>query len=663
MPADCEEAMPTQRAIATYQGGDGSRGPSSSGDVVMTSGPDVVATIAKAVLDHFAQFMKFDGDEINRQLVRQIDRHVAFFIYRRALFLASIRADWRTSPYDALKARLDVERQQVDDFIRTKGLTGNGPFDDKSPPHFDLRAIAKTKGSTPWDVQHLYERHYVNERQDRVHSICWRAAALHKGLWNPDWSSDSQLDRPALGELLDRRLRAVERMAWTIGRVEKGYPGLGEPTWSLGIDAQGKPVWNDGFIVRMFEYPKVHNNPAFRAAIGEANISTATNKPWYDRGTFLYYNVGGWGLYFKPAIQGDVAGDPYPKYKVRLTPKNGKTGTQLVTELFTPHTNWWERSWLYCDMVMAACNIEALQFGLHRRSTLPAAQKDDVFNALFTANGYVALGAFVQSPNAGHLMANEGSDPHFTNGEIPAGELEVGDQFIFWNSFVYSSISGDEWALENAFVTRVDSDPKTNSILTERLELQGHGSRRLSHATFQADLAKRMVNGLKAAQAAASSVTNPSVKAIPFMGKPNLIVRWDPYDPFTGPSAWWLKIFFGGDDDRLANLEGALGAIPQALYDLQTAPQGLLPPAGPGYRPPHEQQPATGRGWVLFPLFVPKITDKWTGYLRERATNQGFKRPQLDPIVVDGTLVPGLFLSGASKDVAVIKPKARKTVP
>jgi hypothetical protein len=651
--------MPIQRAIATYQGGDGTGGSPSSGDEVMTSGPPDVTPIAKAMVDHYAQSMGFEGNE----LVRQIDRHVAFFIYRRALFLASIRADWRTAPYDALKARLDVERQQVDGFIRTKGLTGIGPFDDKSPPHFDLRMIAKTKGSTPWDVQHKYERGYVKEREERVHAICWRAAAIHKGLWSPDWSSESQLDRPALNELLDRRLRAVERMAYTIGRVESGPPGLGERTWSFGVDAQGKPVWNDGFIVRMFEYPRVPNLPAFRAAIGEANISTGTNKPWRERGGVLYYNVGPWGVRFRPAVQGDVQVELTPQYKVKLIPNNGKTGVQLVTELFTPHASWWERTWLYCDMVMAACNIEALQFGLHRRSTLPEAQKDDAFNALFTGNGYVALSAFVNKPNAGHLMANEGADPHFTNGDIPTGDLEVGDHFIFWNSFVYSSLSEDEWALENAYVTRLDSDPLTNSIRTDSVELQGHGSRRLRYQAFQTELAQRMTGALKAAQAAAASVTDPSVKSIPFGGSPDLIVRWDPYDPFTGPSAWWLKVFFGGDDDRLANLEGALTIIPQAMYDLQTAPPGLRPAPGPGYRPPHQQQPTTAKGWVLFPLFRPRIYGSWTDYLRTRGGNAGVVRPRLDPVLADGKLVPGLFLDGAGKEISVIKPKARKTVP
>ena len=49
----------------------------------------------------------------------------------------------------------------------------------------------------------------------RLHSaiaIIWRAAAIHTELWDNNAAEDERLDVDMLQELLDRRLRLVERM-------------------------------------------------------------------------------------------------------------------------------------------------------------------------------------------------------------------------------------------------------------------------------------------------------------------------------------------------------------------------------------------------------------------------------------------------------------------
>lgn len=61
-------------------------------------------------------------------------------------------------------------------------------------------------------------------------------------------------------------------------------------------------------------------------------------------------------------------------YPYDLLPGPNPAGA--IDHLFTPSDNWWDRSWIFCDHVLAAIHLESLRFGKLRRTN-----SDNEFNA------------------------------------------------------------------------------------------------------------------------------------------------------------------------------------------------------------------------------------------------------------------------------------------
>ncbi len=81
----------------------------------------------------------------------------------------------------------------------------------------------------------------------------------------------------------------------------------------------------------------------------------------------------------------------------------------------------------------------------------------------------------VADPNS-----NLGSDPYFDNEPIAEEDLQIGDHLIFYNSHIFSFISGSEWSLENSVVIDVDSD-EAGGMHRSNLTLQSHGTAPKTH--------------------------------------------------------------------------------------------------------------------------------------------------------------------------------------
>jgi hypothetical protein len=583
----------------------------------------------------------------------QTDRHKGFFVRRRAQILGCANPVWVTeSGHTSLKTRIDNEYTQLDAFLTAKAMALTTAAGDPTlPAHLDLNDLAKPTNTTSASVVASNAATANRRRAYRARGIGWRAAAIHDNLWQASpGATSATLRQDAMSGIIDRRIRLIERMNYTISNAT----ALGGP-WSF---AGGGPTgpWKDGFRVRMFEYPRI---PAIVVSqvvgfVGAANIASETDpsyqagKPWkWEPGHHrLYYNVPPWpGNRFPDNEKNDWTMDS-PNYKQQLTPSS--TAAAAIDTLFTPNPDWWGRAWLFCDQVLSALHIEALLFGL-RRLVQPAS--DATFNAIVTGHpaGYVALGAFVDgTPGSGgpHLM-HDPADQYFENLSINEGDLQLGDHLIFWNSFVYAEISAGEWRLENSVVIDVDSDPATGGISRDKLHLQGHGTSERDYATYQrVDIAGQLNRSLDLARSAVAAAA-PGATSLDWNGHAGLLVKWEPYEAFNPPGAWWVQM----------NLATPMGTRWATISDALQAVQGSIatdPAPGPGYKPPPSSTA------VFFPLYRPAVAGGWAGYLAARRANAAYRAPKnLVAFNADGSIMPGLHYAGQGKPFPIVRPKVQ----
>jgi hypothetical protein len=322
----------------------------------------------------------------------QVDRHRGFFVRRRAESIGSLPANAamiQDPDLKVLKARIDNEYVQLDAFLvnKTKELNPATGGTDIDPPHLDLHDLAKPKDTTSASDGKSKEQEYRRRRNYRVSAIGWRAAAIHGELWNASADGKTAILRTkALDEIIDRRLRMVERMNFQVSRAD----ALGGAWTFTGGGILGP--WKDGFRIRMFEYPRIPHNVVAQVVsfLGSTNIAnenrepfTSTDPPWrWEVGRRrLIYNVGPEpGVQFAPPERSDWSPN---KYFQDLTPDSGHTAAGVIDTLFTPDPDWWGRSWLFCDHVISALHIEALLFGLRRADP---AHGEEEFNSLVTGH-------------------------------------------------------------------------------------------------------------------------------------------------------------------------------------------------------------------------------------------------------------------------------------
>jgi hypothetical protein len=593
----------------------------------------------------------------------RINRHQGFFVRRRADQLGSSTPAWVSeADLHSLKARITSELDTLSSYLDGKLGTHahRGPFyggsGDLSPPHLDLADVARRKTSEPAttlaaalaDPGHNSVRYRafrnVETRRMRVHAICWRAAAIHPELWHP--SADrlsATLAQDALTEILDRRLRMVERMYFNVS----SHGALGGDRRPLQFTSPTSG-WIDGFRVRLFEYPRI-DKARYAAVVGSSDIDSppslpfASSKHWFDAqdSEMLYWNAPPWpGIRFPPSMathwrQLPGTRDPTSggNYRLRMVPSSGASAADVVDLLFptTGPADRWNRPWLFCDHVVAALHIEALRHAKKRREG-----NDSTFNAILSSHseGYISLRPLLSSSGAADLgvLGADGSDTvFFQNDLVPERDLQVGDHLIFWNSFAYEYINSGEWRLENTVVIDVDSDPSTGGHRRSRLALQGHGTGVRLYSRYIDNIARFFARSLRLLQdrVRTFAAAHPTATNMAWQGDVSRVVKWTPYEEFQAPGAWWVRIpsaIWGTDAAAAAAIHKAVARDPTP---------------GPGYHPPTA-------GYVYFPLFEPRVPGGWATYLAWRRANAAYRAPlRLRDVAVDGASIPGLFHDGA----------------
>ena len=259
---------------------------------------------------------------------------------------------------------------------------------------------------------------YTNERERRVLAIVWRAAYLETDLWTPSADqTTATLNNVALDELLDRRLRVCERMAYNVSGIQ-AMLGLDDTAniprdrWNLAT-ATPTSGWFDGFRVRLFEYPFIPNY--FKSVVGNT-LGTAwfeqtglapgqgdprlayvpkpiATRSYTDGSVDLIQSVTAWrfptssaphwqlspgnDVGFGAATTPPLTGIVPKSYRIDLVPAAGATPASIIDGVFDytstdasgapTRADFWNRAWLFCDHVIALINLEALLFGRRRR--------------------------------------------------------------------------------------------------------------------------------------------------------------------------------------------------------------------------------------------------------------------------------------------------------
>lgn len=623
-------------------------------------------------------------------------RHRAFFVWRRAMHLGERNAAWvAEANQTTLKQRIDSEYGAVEAYAaRQLGTSGSpGPFgggtDPIVPPHLDLADVARryTTQTANSATVRSQARENVDDRRVFTSAIIWRAAAIHDDLWqpSPDGRSATLKQRPSprnaddvlLNEILDRRLRTVERMTHNVSDNSV----MGGSRWPAVIP-NPHSGWRDGFRIRMFQYPRVPKNRQFDALLaGSTEWSLGERRTRYEY-QVAQTDVGGRqrykGLYFPPSQQPHWRAAPGSGFHQFLMPTGGWTPAQLIDDMFVPTPpnkweDWWGRTWMWCDHVIAAIHLEALLLGKRRREAV-AARKDDAFNAVATrSTGYASVGAFVgmasRAIDVNLLMADD-DDPVFDNVVVPVFDLQVGDQLIFWNSFIYTMISTGDWRLENAFVMEINSDPhlgvnRRGNPPTLQLKLQGHGTASTLYGQYTQIIANKLIGAMRHVQQQIRDAVaaTPGVTSVHYTERPNTeFVKWSPYEDFRSPGAWWIRIpqgqygrspgawGFGTVQETVQGIQKAVGH--DGGHVLNDGGTLVTVPVGPGYHSPPDTDS------VYFPIFEPRVPGGWSAYLRGRAGSTTFRAPdRLNDLQVDGSIMPGLFYRGTAQPIPIVRPK------
>lgn len=554
------------------------------------------------------------------------ERDMGFFLRRRAEMLVaadpSYVANDQKPGYPKLVQRLETDCALVQQFVDVKLGSGNTPgqltggVDPHSPAHLDLADLAKVKTSTTPSKAALNLQAYKARRLRRVHNIIWRAAGIEAALW-----SGTSLNLVAFEQMLDRRLRIVERMNL---QVSEAHALAGGGTAWTRSGARGP--WEDGFRVRLFEYPRVSLD--FKPYVEQAHPAE------WQSARHRYE-------YLPSAVRLPSPADTYWTLESRSQTalgyptvlKFGLGAGEVFDQMFAhrdsngqdTRLDFWRRNWAFCDHVVSALHVEALIFGLRRRDG--DARKLDVVVA--TRPGYVQLDAlFGSDASKTTVLTEQGDGRLFDNSQMKLRDLQTGDHVVFWNSPLYEILAGGDWRLENSIVMEVDSDAESGGTRLNTTRFQGHGIRELAYGKYMQEIGNLM--DLDSVLAKAQALSTDASK-ISFTVKGTPVVRWSPLgETYPNPGAWWIR-------------------MPQIMA-FRVYPKALTPAAdtvGPGYVAPPILAPGEQpEAFAYFPLFEPALEglNPWATYFARRRSEPGFKVKSLKPIRVGRTLIPGLFL-------------------
>jgi hypothetical protein len=593
-----------------------------------------------------------------------VDRFRGAYTRRRAEFLHAANTSWNASK---LASQITAEMAVIKTYLDSKsGIVNNN--DPAATFHLDLKieagliTLSVNNGAFGQRLFDVVLKELLTKRADAVAQIVWRALAIQSGqLWK-SLGPPPQLQQAALDELLDRRLRMLEQMHCSVN--SGGFPNTPGRPWKVSGPAG---PWEDGFKGRCFEYPDASPGTAFgpfRPQMGNWYFDFAA-----DGFTILSINYnpanGDLPIHFPDDVKNSWKVDKHDESWINYVP-SAKPPSQVIQQIFTPHSDFWNRCWLFCDQVGSLVNVESLLFALLRREG-----NDTAFNQVMSKlvpddhqlaqpgekRAYARLGPLVRSTDhdLDQLMADD-QDPYFENLDVDFDDLQVGDFVRFWNSRMYTMLPPytGAWTSEFSLVMSLDVDGKNGKVLKPvsggpQIWLAGHGVHTRLYDAMAVETTNTLVTRFAKARKLVAAATGDVV-----VENGQRYVRWSPYESFDPPGAWWVEIpkkrwrdrwWYGTEEEVLAGVPGTVGR--------ETG--------GTGYNPPPTPEA------VYFPLYEPAVaqgaTDghSWHAYLRLRKADPQFRPAsnKLRELSVDGRLAQGLFYRGSKSKVPVVRPRVR----
>jgi hypothetical protein len=404
----------------------------------------------------------------------------------------------------------------------------------------------------------------------------------------------------------------------------------------------------------------------------------------------------------RAALQGDPPGRVIHDLFEPILSESGATTVSRA--------DWWNRSWLHSDGLMAALHVEGLRHALLRQPLPDGTRRDDAFNSL-TAQFTVALDDYFRLRSVARLengIMDPGRNEFFENAGIAPDDLQIGDQVLFDTNPALTAAGAVAWDYPTVLVTDVDTALDRPSINFTDVKVQGFNTPELACPAFQLLLVKMADRRLKAMQdfipfeiarlRAKSAAVNQSFD-IPIgidwdIGMINDVQRahgestalrlWNPYgDTWDEPGPWWLWInlanpmwadLLGTDVDRIfRRMPGAIAwqpddggkvrfADPSNPYRAPGAP--LTVTVGPDFKTPPWQNIFTAdadpdpRKVIFVPLFQP--TGGWESYFDTKQNDDSPWPSALTPVRADARWVAGLATSADDeKLVRAIRPRPR----
>jgi hypothetical protein len=401
-----------------------------------------------------------------------------------------------------------------------------------------------------------------------------------------------------------------------------------------------------------------------------------------------------------------------------VTPKTGSTDlpARIIADLFATiaqptgsnliaRADWWNRSWLHSDGMLAALHLEGLRLALMRQPAA-GARPDDEFNDLATRYS-VALDDYFEVRKVSRLsngVMARGRTDYFENASAGLDDLQVGDQVLFATNPALTALGRDAWDPLTVLVTDVDTSPDDPRSNLNKLRVQGFGTADVTLASLQLLLVKQADQALKGVQAfipaeidrlrtlataLGQSFTPPQKlswdigvisTAQDAANDLEVLCLWNPYgDTWDSPGPWWIRFDlnaqvwdggFGSDAAKiLSQFPGAIlwpkaGKIQFANtknpWRKATAPN--IVDTANGFREPpwqdarHTSEPDTA---IFIPLFQP--FGGWESYFEVKAKSSAESWPsKLDPVVADARWIAGLATDTVmTTQVRVIRPRAK----
>lgn len=574
------------------------------------------------------------------------------YLERRVLYLTNKNSGWSSeSGLTSLTARLGSEMKQVADFVddRITTLTGSDPV---SPAHRDLQDAAKHLAiDGPSAITTQFQKN-VKERKERIAQIVWRGCAVEPELWaGGDSTLAPGLQKPGLTEILDRRLHSVEVL------ILHDEGALGK--WSVSSATAG---WKDQQRTAMFQYPWVrfpdNDSADFPGALATVGLAVTGLAPdWVENQKEIDYKLQ---TRVRPETFADWTWDQTNYVLSLASGVPGATALEhmipIVAKVDPAFEDFFERNWMYCDIMLAALHMQGFRFSRLRRTG-----SDNDFNTAAAAGVTLRPLIPVSGPPAVTILMTNAAQ-WFDALAIPHDELQVGDHLIFWNNQFVRFILGSAFGLENSYVTRIGSDGY-------QVMLAGHGMLETNEKNFAEEMADEMKRTFDTLRTkinnAASGGPPPPVLGLKTPGGIRFqVVNWAPFGEIFGAAgssvvlqadgAWWIRLKLSQLHDPgqpPPSMTEALAMIPKSV---RVDTSRMTPPTLPAgdFQPDYQEA-------IYLPLSVPDGVNKdWGTYLNHPKPGDAVALVDLLP---DGTMVPGFFLKGQVQQskVPVLRPKVQ----